>query len=296
MYTRCTECETLFRVTREQLNAARGQVRCGRCGNVFDALSSLHEEIAFPAPTFEESLPDAAAAYEESRNEEADDADLFFEVEEEVGGAAPLRRDEDSEEDEEEDVEQQWREPPAPFLLVDTTPRRRWPWVLLALVAMLALAAQLVHMNRAALVEGSNFGPYITKTYDALGIPLGIAARYDLDAFALLHHELTTHPRRDDALHLSGVLSNDATFAQPWPVLELRLEDRFGDVVAARRLRPDEYLRNPPSLNERMPAHARRAIEVELVDPGHDAVGFSINFCAEVDDTLRCGMATSPSN
>ena len=269
MYTRCTECETLFRVTREQLNAARGQVRCGRCGNVFDALSSLHEEIAFP---------------DESRRE---DPDLFFEVDE---------PEDDDVGAEDEAIEQQWSEPPAPFLLVDTTPRRRWPWVLLAFVATLALLAQLVHLNRATLVEESDFGPYITTTYDALGIPLGIAARYDLDAFALLHHELTTHPRRDGALHLSGVLSNDAPFAQPWPVLELRLEDRFGDVVAARRLRPDEYLRNPPSLNERMPAHARRAIEVELVDPGHDAVGFSINFCAEVDSALRCGMASSPSD
>ncbi len=277
MYTRCTECETLFRVTREQLNAARGQVRCGRCGNVFDALSSLHEEIAFPI---------------DSQREKPDDADLVFDVEEVDVGAAPLRR----EDDDDEDIEAQWSEPPAPFLLVDTTPRKRWPWILIALIATLALAAQIVHMNRAALVENSDFGPYITKTYDAFGIPLGIAARYNLDAFALLHHELTTHPRRDGALHLSGVLSNDATFAQPWPVLELRLEDRFGDVVAARRLRPDEYLRNPPSLNERMPAHARRAIEVELVDPGHDAVGFSINFCAEVDGALRCGMASSPSN
>ena len=78
-------------------------------------------------------------------------------------------------------------------------------------------------------------------------------------------------------------------------MLELRLEDRFGDVVAARRLRPDEYLRNPPSMNERMPAHARRAIEVELVDPGHDAVGFSINFCAEIDSVLQCGAPATPA-
>ncbi|MEX0899685.1 MAG: DUF3426 domain-containing protein [Gammaproteobacteria bacterium] len=279
MYTRCTECETLFRVTREQLNAARGQVRCGRCGNVFDALSSLHEEIAFP----EESRPDFVGAAPLRPDEEIDDANV---------NAAPLP----DEDDEDAVIESTWSEAPKPFLLVDTTPRRRWPWLLLAFIAVLALAAQLVHLNRAALVEDSEFGAYITKTYDALGIPLGIAARYDLDAFALLHHELTTHPRRDGALHLSGVLSNDATFAQPWPVLELRLEDRFGDVVAARRLRPSEYLRNPPSLNERMPAHARRAIEVELVDPGHDAVGFSINFCAEVDSALRCGMASSPSD
>ena len=263
MYTRCSECETLFRVTREQLNAARGQVRCGRCGNVFDALSSLHEEIAFPAPAYE---PEPAPASDEPPRELAAPT---FEIQDE--------------------------EIPAPFLLVDTTPRRRWPWVSLALVALVSIAAQLVHMNRAALVENPRYSAYLTKTYDAFGIALGVAARYDLDAFALLHHELTTHPRRDGALHLSGVLSNEATFPQPWPVLELRIEDRFGEVVAARRLRPDEYLRNPPSLNERMPAHARRAIEVALVDPGRDAVGFSINFCAEIDSVLHCGAPATPS-
>ena len=271
MYTRCSECETLFRVTREQLNAARGQVRCGRCGNVFDALSSLHEEIAFPAPAFEPEASrreNVAPTFEASRREDID------------VGAAPLRREEES---------------LPPFLLVDTTPRRRWPWVLLALVALLAIAAQIVHMKRAALVENPRYSAYLTKTYDALGIPLGVVARYDLDAFALLHHELTTHPRKNGALHLSGVLSNEATFPQPWPVLELRLEDRFGEVVAARRLRPDEYLHNPPSLNERMPAHARRAIEVALVDPGRDAVGFSINFCAEIDGVLHCGAPATPS-
>lgn len=266
MYTRCSECETLFRVTREQLNAARGRVRCGRCGNVFDALSSLHEEFA-PLGLDPESRREVEPVV--------------------VQSTAPT---EGAVVDEAVDVEAA----PPPFLLVDDR-RKRWPWVLLAVVALAVLAAQLAHMNRATLAEDAALGPFITKTYDAFGVPLGVPLRYDLDAFALLHHELATHPRRGGALHLSGVLSNEAAFAQPWPVLELRLEDRFGDVIAARRLRPDEYLRNPPSLNERMPPHARRAIEVELVDPGHDAVGFSINFCAEIDGVLRCAATTSGS-
>jgi len=41
LYTRCTRCETIFRVTTEDLQASSGQVRCGRCQAVFDAFASL---------------------------------------------------------------------------------------------------------------------------------------------------------------------------------------------------------------------------------------------------------------
>jgi hypothetical protein len=151
-----------------------------------------------------------------------------------------------------------------------------------------ALGAQLVHLNRAKLAQNPAFEPYLSMAYERLGYPLEHEPRYDLASFSLLHHELVTHPRDDRALHLSGVLTNTAEFAQPWPVLELRLEDRFGEVVAARRLQPGEYLRSPPARDEPMPANARRAIEVEFVDPGHDAVGFTVEFCVRVGDGLRC--------
>ena len=39
LLTRCPHCETRFRVTDEQLNVAKGKVRCGYCMEVFDARS-----------------------------------------------------------------------------------------------------------------------------------------------------------------------------------------------------------------------------------------------------------------
>jgi len=41
MITRCPTCATVFRVTEPQLSARAGQVRCGRCGALFDALAAL---------------------------------------------------------------------------------------------------------------------------------------------------------------------------------------------------------------------------------------------------------------
>lgn len=41
LMTRCQHCRTVFRVTPEQLRAQGGQVRCGRCLQVFNALQAL---------------------------------------------------------------------------------------------------------------------------------------------------------------------------------------------------------------------------------------------------------------
>ncbi len=44
MFTQCAKCETVFKLSAEDLRAAGGQVRCGRCGEVFNALARLAED------------------------------------------------------------------------------------------------------------------------------------------------------------------------------------------------------------------------------------------------------------
>lgn len=46
LVTRCSRCRTLFRVTPVQLQAHAGQVRCGRCMEVFDGFDALAAEQA----------------------------------------------------------------------------------------------------------------------------------------------------------------------------------------------------------------------------------------------------------
>ncbi|MFQ5610319.1 MAG: MJ0042-type zinc finger domain-containing protein, partial [Woeseiaceae bacterium] len=43
MFTQCPDCGTAFRVTAEVLRKAGGKVRCGGCGNAFNALAYLSE-------------------------------------------------------------------------------------------------------------------------------------------------------------------------------------------------------------------------------------------------------------
>ena len=60
MYTQCPDCSTAFRVTADVLKQAAGKVRCGGCGNAFNALEYLSETMPEPvAPKEpEEYLPE----------------------------------------------------------------------------------------------------------------------------------------------------------------------------------------------------------------------------------------------
>ena len=46
MFTQCSQCETVFKLSAEVLRAAGGQVRCGKCGEVFNALAQLAEDAS----------------------------------------------------------------------------------------------------------------------------------------------------------------------------------------------------------------------------------------------------------
>ncbi len=45
MYTQCPHCDAIFQLTTAQLKAANGEVRCGQCLTIFNALSHLSEVI-----------------------------------------------------------------------------------------------------------------------------------------------------------------------------------------------------------------------------------------------------------
>ncbi|MGH8181353.1 MAG: MJ0042-type zinc finger domain-containing protein [Steroidobacteraceae bacterium] len=70
MFTLCPKCALTLVVTAADLRVAQGYVRCGRCLNVFNALSRLSEERPtpppgsppeFPSESPPESAPESAA-------------------------------------------------------------------------------------------------------------------------------------------------------------------------------------------------------------------------------------------
>lgn len=71
MVTRCPSCNTMFRVTPQQLQAQQGKVRCGRCMMVFDGFKGLATlpDLA-PGESREPSVIDTAAPLQEAVVEE----------------------------------------------------------------------------------------------------------------------------------------------------------------------------------------------------------------------------------
>src|SRR5271167_50420 len=68
MFTQCSKCETVFKLSAEVLRAAGGQVRCGKCGEVFNALARLAEDpSAFAAIETEIDLETRADSILETR-------------------------------------------------------------------------------------------------------------------------------------------------------------------------------------------------------------------------------------
>jgi predicted Zn finger-like uncharacterized protein len=70
MYTQCPDCDTSFRVTASVLKQAAGKVRCGGCGNAFNALEFLSETMPEQAATGEPDspVPELTAESDQSGN------------------------------------------------------------------------------------------------------------------------------------------------------------------------------------------------------------------------------------
>ena len=60
LLTSCPACGTVFKVQPEQLVPSRGDVRCGNCGQIFNALQSL--SVAEAPPESPETSPEHAGS------------------------------------------------------------------------------------------------------------------------------------------------------------------------------------------------------------------------------------------
>lgn len=164
---------------------------------------------------------------------------------------------------------------------------RRWPWALAALILALGLGMQAVHHWRQDLARHPLAGPWLLRAYGALGLPL--ASPTDLGSFEFRQLGAASDASQAGRLKVRASIVNGAAFAQPFPLLRLSLQDRFGTTIGMRDLEPAEYLPGgelPPS--GLMAPGQRADAEVVFVDPGRDAVGFELDVCLREGDVVRC--------
>lgn len=208
LVTRCPGCGTAFRAQPEQLAAREGQVRCGKCGTVFDGVAALlkRSESSIPSDTARPAETATPAAAERP------------EVEPPVPPEEPL---------------------PA-FMAERPRPRRGLWWTVIVLAA-LGLAAQAAHHYRAELAARWPVlrGPLV-EACRALDCEVRLPRQAKL--LSIEAYEVRPDARREGVIVLSAVIRNRAPFAQEYPALQLTLTDEANRELVSRAILPRDYL------------------------------------------------------
>jgi len=80
MFTRCPQCNTVFRISATQLRVANGDVRCGNCAHVFNALGHLSDALPDDELQEEAVAGKPAAPGEQEQDGSPGDSDLEFDA------------------------------------------------------------------------------------------------------------------------------------------------------------------------------------------------------------------------
>lgn len=305
MQTTCPSCQTVFRVTAEQLQVRAGKVRCGKCAFVFNAFDTLVTPIetvslmaepeqappveehitlkpapltmaepltaSFPLPT-DEQIDEEAEAIKRSIAETEQERALRPQRPREE---RPARTDRSTLEITPElqeklhDLQQE---------LHAQEKRARWRrlgWGLGILALALSLAGQLVYFKRDFIVARY---PEVRPALEALcalaRCEIGLAA--DADRIRLEASELQVDPARPGGVVLNASLRNLAPWPQAWPHLELTLTDGAGRVVSRRHFLPQEYLPLGTSPRAGIAAGEEVPVKLSLELVGIEAAGYKL--------------------
>ncbi len=256
--TRCPHCQAVFRVVVDQLKLRGGLVRCGDCGQVFDAIGTLiyvdDATIAaaqdVPPLTLIATPPESDASAEASvpgdpgpplPEADVNTLALFDEprpappVSEAAGApATPVARAAEAAE----------ATPVAPaFLQEGAAPPRRRISVALVLAVLLAgilLVLQLIVSFRTELLAR---WPATRPALAALCVPFQCTAGWPTraDLLAVVSSELLAIPGTA-ALELTAVVRNRGSFRVALPAIEVTLTDTQNRIVARRVFAPADYL------------------------------------------------------
>jgi predicted Zn finger-like uncharacterized protein len=308
MLTRCPACGTSFRISPDQLKARSGKVRCGQCRSQFNALDTLVDEsivapieplshppiaqsdVASPDPAVEETSgseiagaaaqkvkPEAAPSAEpESVPDDAPEitvvhADPTEETEavaEQPVLSESLAAEHADGEPDDELVETAFDDAPKPQ-------RRRWPWAISGILALVALLAQLVFHFRVELaVLQPALKPGLIAVCKSLGCEVLLPRHAEF--LGIEASDLHPDPSQKGRLLLAATLRNHAPFAQELPTIELTLNDFADKALIVRDLAPREYLPKEIDVGQGFASNGELAINLTLDVGDVPAAGYRI--------------------
>jgi predicted Zn finger-like uncharacterized protein len=287
LITTCTQCLARFRVTPQQLNAKQGQVRCGRCRQVFNGFEALERHpdddtgsrllAAREAAErgTQPAVPVEPVAYDELPDIETlgpavgmpEPAPTPEPVEEpDPTPSRPLRTSRAAYRPRGDDVTL----PPPPRA---KPPARAWSFGVALLVVL--LAGELTYAYRGPIAQRYPvLRPWLESVCNAADCTVSFARE---DAMLKLEDsELLEIPGKPSEIALNARVRNLAGVAQEFPYLELTLTDLTGQAAVRRVLRPTDYLGRPVTSGEVIAPGAELSIQLRLETPRVKATGYEL--------------------
>jgi len=233
----------------KELTAAQGLLRCGECDTIFDAMKALSttipEERKFAGQTHDPSV------LGDLKPPGADNIRVL-----------PSRT--------------KTGHAPQPEKTVAVR-RKSSSKLLVASLAILGLllALQLVLFGARGWADKSPFFAKLSQNICTLAGCEPPMPR-DLKQIKMLSHSVYTHPNSPNVLIISSSIENEASFEQPYPMLEISFLNNDSKVVALRRFRPEEYL-SADMATQLMQPGLPKEFSLNIADPGDKAVRFQLN-------------------
>ncbi|ALG67557.1 zinc-ribbon and DUF3426 domain-containing protein [Beggiatoa leptomitoformis] len=234
MYTQCPHCQTIFRLNTAHLNVAQGYVKCVNCQHTFDASKNLMKEI--PKDLKNKAITVVPEALTEDDISEEELAEIVQETKKSQLGSV-----------------------------------LKWSFVSLLLMGLLALQ-YVWFMYPDIILQNAQLRPLLSQACEIAGCELPVTRNVDL--IHMQERVVQIHPDSPDMLQVNATFVNDATFPQPYPILELTFEDRHGQPIAQRRFTPTEYL--GVDIKEKMQAGAIVHVRFDLIDMSYVIEGNSV--------------------
>lgn len=266
MYLTCPSCETVYAVRAAMLRDGQGEVRCGTCRLIFNALDSLSDELPTTRMSAPPSTPTAPPiAAESSAEASADDAEMAV-------PAKPLTDSRLS-----SALAQSLRDELDALHETSAPVARHTGLWLAAVLGLLALGFQYLWFAPEDLTRRF---PQLESQVESFCLRAGCMARAERapHLIRVLGRDVRAHPRYEGALLVSATFSNAATWAQPFPGLRFSLYDVNGRTIAARTFTPAQYLAGVLPADAPLPPGQPVQVALELLAPEEAAVSFEFTF------------------
>ena len=158
----------------------------------------------------------------------------------------------------------------------DEPVRRSWITWAFILLAVFALLAQVLWYQFSTWSKNDTMRPVYVEICHVIGCQLPILRNVGL--ITAKNSVLRNHPDVEEALIYDALLVNQATFDQPYPLVELTLSTIQGHLVASRRFTPREYLAGEAQASPMMPVRTPVHISLAMKDPGEAPLNIKVRF------------------